>query len=731
MESTSLFYPQAAVGALPLASSALPTMPLAPPNIHNPSPPCTPGHHSLQQQQLSHKLDVNQKLASALATTPLAPPPSGHMQAYPTPCLSQMTAQPQQQQTLACPPRVQVQQLCLPREQHARPTLLPVPGTPCGASGAGYSSSASSMDPKLAKANFVDSLVDTATVVIESIWPPPPTSPSTSTTSSFQQQKALPLRTFVQETLKRSRSSYSTLQTALYYLYKIRNKVPSEFLKRRNDQLYHNYQLLSAHAAGLATPPPSPMHLQQDTFSSTASAIGAVPSSTSSTDYFSLRAAATLNAGHQPSHAPTLPSPVSTASNASMSPSDSCESAADSTTSSSPSASTCSSAPHQPQQQPPQPQCHSSSNNSNNSSNNTSKILYCGRRTFLAALMVASKYLQDRNYSNKAWAKISGLSIKEINANELVFLKLVDYSLFVSHETFMRWTALLLAHGQEATRRFMQNADAASAAAIAMRVRHHQLHLQQQQQQQQLYLQNRLTSATASLTSRGPSCLSAGATAWSAPVTNDSEVTHGDKDLSQHQAQRQQQHQSSRAPKQGDRGMYWTAVHSRPDEQHLLVQQRQSRVVEHSTTTTTTATKTMLSSHLVLTPPDHADEVYPSGETEKISTTVPLASTITSCTSVASTAMDRTRSHSLITGTASTAASATAAHVDAVLPVDSVAGCKRRRDIDSGVQQQEYQSMPAHGPAVTTAGTSGFFHPRHSTGIGIGAFLNGTHRPLP
>ncbi|KAI9238300.1 MAG: hypothetical protein BYD32DRAFT_358278, partial [Podila humilis] len=61
-------------------------------------------------------------------------------------------------------------------------------------------------------------------------------------------------------------------------------------------------------------------------------------------------------------------------------------------------------------------------------------------RTFLAALMVASKYLQDRNYSNKAWAKISGLSIKEINANELIFLKLIDYSLFVSNETFMRWT---------------------------------------------------------------------------------------------------------------------------------------------------------------------------------------------------------------------------------------------------------------------------------------------------
>lgn len=84
--------------------------------------------------------------------------------------------------------------------------------------------------------------------------------------------------------------------------------------------------------------------------------------------------------------------------------------------------------------------------------------------------MVASKYLQDRNYSNKAWAKISGLSIKEINANELIFLKLIDYSLFVSHETFMRWTALLVAHGPEATRKFMQTADAVHANAFAARV---------------------------------------------------------------------------------------------------------------------------------------------------------------------------------------------------------------------------------------------------------------------
>ncbi|KAF9352531.1 hypothetical protein BGX34_012109 [Mortierella sp. NVP85] len=231
-------------------------------------------------------------------------------------------------------------------------------------------------------------IIDTAAIVIESIWPPLPGSAECS-----QKQKGLPLRTFIQETLKRSRSSYSTLQTALFYLYKIRNKVPCAYLKRRQDQLYLTHQALSASqpAAGLMTPPASPHHHQSIAdFSS-------IPVS----DYFSLRAPSDSK--------PAIPSPLS-------------------------------------------------SNGASPASG-----------TFLASLMVASKYLQDRNYSNKAWAKISGLSIKEINSNELIFLKLIDYSLFVSHETFMRWTALLVAHGQEATRKFIQTADAVQASAFAAR----------------------------------------------------------------------------------------------------------------------------------------------------------------------------------------------------------------------------------------------------------------------
>ena len=84
----------------------------------------------------------------------------------------------------------------------------------------------------------------------------------------------------------------------------------------------------------------------------------------------------------------------------------------------------------------------------------------CGRRMFLAAVIVASKYLQDRNYSNRAWAKISGLSVKEINANEFVFLNVAKYDLYVGGALYKRWSAVLLNH-------VMATVSLSSAAAVA------------------------------------------------------------------------------------------------------------------------------------------------------------------------------------------------------------------------------------------------------------------------
>lgn len=178
------------------------------------------------------------------------------------------------------------------------------------------------------KVNFVDNLVgrsqyharsdvpmlkptyaDSSTQIVEAIWP----LSSVVCRSELGSKAVLPLRTFIQETLRRSRTSYSTLQVALYYLVLIKPHVPK-----------HNFTT------------------------------------------------------EQPD-----------------------ESASD-------------------------------------------RALQCGRRMFLSALILASKYLQDRNYSARAWSKISGLNTQEINQNEMAFLLAVNWKLHIADEVFQRWTDIVL-----------------------------------------------------------------------------------------------------------------------------------------------------------------------------------------------------------------------------------------------------------------------------------------------
>ncbi|PYH45407.1 putative G1/S-specific cyclin Pcl5 [Aspergillus saccharolyticus JOP 1030-1] len=161
------------------------------------------------------------------------------------------------------------------------------------------------------KVNFVDNLVDTASQIVEAIWPL--SAVSLRSDSATGCKGVLPLRTFIQETLRRSRTSYSTLQVALYYLIKIKSHVPTH-------------------------------DLTQD-------------------------------------------------------------------------------------QSRGKPAC---------------RAMQCGRRMFLAALILASKYLQDRNYSARAWSKISGLNTVEINQNELMFLEAVNWRLHIPESLFQRWTDIVL-----------------------------------------------------------------------------------------------------------------------------------------------------------------------------------------------------------------------------------------------------------------------------------------------
>ena len=152
---------------------------------------------------------------------------------------------------------------------------------------------------------------DSSTQIVEAIWP----TSSVPCRNDIGTTGVLPLRTFIQETLRRSRTSFSTLQVALYYLVLIKPHVPSrDFTMEQPDDCY------------------------------------------------------------------------------------------------------------------------------------ASRALQCGRRMFLAALILASKYLQDRNYSARAWSKISGLNTQEINQNEMAFVAAVDWKLHITDEVYNRWTDCVVKH---------------------------------------------------------------------------------------------------------------------------------------------------------------------------------------------------------------------------------------------------------------------------------------------
>ncbi|CAO3587399.1 unnamed protein product [Absidia cylindrospora] len=159
---------------------------------------------------------------------------------------------------------------------------------------------------------YVEALVDTNALVIETMW--------TFSNSTTRQQPAavVPLRTFIQEVLKRSRTTYSTLQTALFYLFRCRPAITAHLQQTRQDKWEGAY-------------------------------------------------------------------------------------------------------------------------------------ISCGRRMFLASLVVASKFVQDKTYRNSAWAKIAGLPVAEINASERIFLNMVDYRLYISQPTFEQWHHLLHMHVEAKT----------------------------------------------------------------------------------------------------------------------------------------------------------------------------------------------------------------------------------------------------------------------------------------
>lgn len=63
----------------------------------------------------------------------------------------------------------------------------------------------------------------------------------------------------------------------------------------------------------------------------------------------------------------------------------------------------------------------------------------CSRRMFLAALILATKFLHDRAYTNRAWAKLAGLTTREVGNCERALLEWLNWELYVSPPVFIKW----------------------------------------------------------------------------------------------------------------------------------------------------------------------------------------------------------------------------------------------------------------------------------------------------
>lgn len=187
------------------------------------------------------------------------------------------------------------------------------------------------------------------------------------------------IRAFVHEVLRRSKTSASVLQTALCYIEAVRSKIP---------------ELVNQERLGLGSQPEVPIEeriVQEDVFEA-ANATQATPTGQPTVrvlDDLALVPPSPLSSDEPLAGEPTTEtylrkSKVSaTAANALPS-------------------------------LPPLP-----------------SPLLCPRRTFLAAIILASKFMQDKSYSNKAWAKLSGLPPREIGRCERALGAALEWRLWV------------------------------------------------------------------------------------------------------------------------------------------------------------------------------------------------------------------------------------------------------------------------------------------------------------
>ena len=58
-------------------------------------------------------------------------------------------------------------------------------------------------------------------------------------------------------------------------------------------------------------------------------------------------------------------------------------------------------------------------------------------------MVMAIKFNEDRYFSNEYYAKVGGVSCKELNSLEKELLQIIDYDLTISHELYEKYEAII------------------------------------------------------------------------------------------------------------------------------------------------------------------------------------------------------------------------------------------------------------------------------------------------
>jgi hypothetical protein len=64
-------------------------------------------------------------------------------------------------------------------------------------------------------------------------------------------------------------------------------------------------------------------------------------------------------------------------------------------------------------------------------------------RFYITSILIATKYIDDYYLSNKYYARIAGVPVRELNLLESKFLSYIQYDLYVSDEEFNKYLEMI------------------------------------------------------------------------------------------------------------------------------------------------------------------------------------------------------------------------------------------------------------------------------------------------